>query len=199
MDTFTRLALIVVLFLGSAAVAQESPLPWAQDRPWDFAAFATGATGEETTNSFAQAQIWTAEVFAGKVLTGQIGRGWRASTFEYGLTLIPVFVQTRIQTLYGAGFEPVVLRWNSSHHLRRAVPYIELAGGGVFTRANLPPGDTSYFNFTARGGGGVQLLRGSKRSLDLGCRWFHVSNGNLGDKNPEFNGVQVSVGYHWFK
>ncbi len=150
-------------------------------------------------NSFAQAQIWTAGAFAGKTLTDKFGKGWRAATFEYGFSLVPVFVQTRIQTLYGGGFEPVILRFNSTHHLGRAVPYIELAGGGLFTRANLPPGNTSDFNFTARGGGGVQLLRGASQSLDFGCRWFHASNANLGVQNPEFNGIQISFSYHWYK
>jgi lipid A 3-O-deacylase len=190
---------ISILFFLSQAVAQDARSSGPGDRPWDVAVFATGATGEETANSFAQAQIWTGGVFAGKILTGEIGSGWRSGRFEYGFSLVPLFVQTRIQNVYGGGFEPVVLRWNSARRLVRIAPYIELAGGGIFTRANLPPGDTSDFNFTARGGAGIQFPRGQQQSLDLGCRWFHVSNANLGTRNPEFNGVQISVAYHWFK
>jgi hypothetical protein len=79
------------------------------------------------------------------------------------------------------------------------VPYIELAGGAVFTTSNLPPGDTSSFNFTTRGGGGIQIFSRDRRSWDVGLHYFHVSNANLADKNPEFNGVQISLGYHWFR
>src|SRR6266849_4902604 len=38
-----------------------------------------------------------------------------------------------------------------------------------------------------------------RQSLDVGCRWLHISNANLGVRNPEFNGVEISLGYHWFK
>jgi hypothetical protein len=74
-----------------------------------------------------------------------------------------------------------------------------LAGGAIRTNANLPTGNTSNFNFTARGGGGIQIFTKPRRSVEVACRWSHISNGNLGVKNPEFNGIQVSVGYHWFR
>ena len=125
--------------------------------------------------------------------------GWRGGNLEYGFNLIPVFATSGNQSVKGGGFEPVVLRWNSASHIGRAVPYIELAGGGVFTTSNLPAGDTSSFNFTAKGGGGVYIFTKERQSLDIGCRWWHISNANLGVRNPEFNGVQVTLGYHWFK
>jgi hypothetical protein len=118
---------------------------------------------------------------------------------EYGLDLIPVFIQLTPKKLYGGGFEPVVLRWNSSLRMRRVAPHVKLAGGAVRTNSNLPAGHTSVFNFTARGGGGIQIFTVNRRSLDIGCRWWHVSNANLGVRNPEFNGIQLSVGYHWRK
>ena len=157
-----------------------------------------GETGEENTNSFSEAQILTAGVFVGKVLTGEIGSGWRRGRFEYGADVIPLFRQFRAQSIYGGGFEPVILRWNSSLHAARVAPYIELAGGAIRTNTNFPPGDTSNFNFTARGGGGIQIFAKSHHSLDIGCRWSHISNANLGVRNTEFNGVQVSLAYHWF-
>jgi len=184
----------------SLAAAQDNVFPVVEKGTWDFSAWTAVATGEETRNSFTQAQIWTAGFFAGKVLTGEFGRGWRRASFEVGFDLVPVFVQSRTQTVYGGGFDPVVLRFNPGHHFGRMVPYIELAGGGVATTANIPPGkDTSDFNFTARGGGGIHIFTRGRQSLDIGCRWFHVSNANLASFNPEFNGVQVSLGYHWFK
>jgi len=36
-----------------------------------------------------------------------------------------------------------------------------------------------------------------RQSFDIGCRWSHISNANLGIENPEFNGIQVSLGYHF--
>jgi hypothetical protein len=182
------------------SVAEESLIPTGQKGTWDLSVWAAAATGEETNNSFAQAQIWSAGFFAGKVLTGEFGHGWHRASLEWGFTLTPVFVQTRTQTVYGGGFEPVVFRFNSGHHFGHVFPYIELAGGGVATVDDIPPGKrTSDFNFTARGGGGIEMFVQNHRSVDLGCRWYHASNANLASFNPEFNGIQVSFSYHWFK
>ena len=178
---------------------QDHKPPSVQNATWDFSIWAAGATGEENTNSFTEAQISTAGVFLGRVITSKIGRGWGRGNLEYGFNLIPVFVTSGNQRVSGGGFEPVVLRWNSSQHIGRVVPYIELAGGAVFTASNLPPGNTSSVNFTAKGGGGIYIFTKDRQSLDLGCRWSHISNANLGVRNPEFNGFQFSLGYHWFK
>jgi lipid A 3-O-deacylase len=198
--SITQVAILVVLLLlVCAALAQENLTPLAKSGNWDLSIWTAASTGEENRNSFSEAQIWTAGAFIGKVLTDQAGRGWFRGNLEYGFNLIPVFLTFKTENVYGGEFEPVVLRWNSSHHLGRMVPYIELAGGAVVTSSNLPPGNTSNFNFTAKGGGGIHIITGHSRSLDVGCRWWHVSNANLGVRNPEFNGVQIILGYHWFK
>jgi hypothetical protein len=188
----------LLLFFADPVYAQGS-LPEAPQRNWDIGVWVAGATGEESLNSFSEAQILTTGLFIGRVLTGEIGSGWRRGRFEYGFNFVPVFRQLRPQSIYGGGFEPVILRWNSSLHAGLARPYIELAGGAVRTDSNLPAGDTSSFNFTARGGGGIQIFAKRQQSIEIGCNWWHISNANLGVRNPEFNGIQMSVGYHWFK
>jgi len=188
-----------LLLLTCVPAAQEHPSPVGQKGSWDISIWVAGATGEENRNSFTEAQIWTLGVFAGKVITDEIGSGWRGGNLEYGFDLVPVFVQSRPERSYGGGLDPVVLRWNSRLRAGAVVPYIELAGGAVLTNSNLPPGKTSSFNFTARGGGGIQIFTKNRQSLDVGCRYYHVSNANLGVQNPEFNGVQITLGYHWFK
>jgi hypothetical protein len=190
----------LILLLASAfAGAQERPLPAPLTANWDIGIWTGGATGEENTNSFSEAQIWTAGFFLGRRITPEIGRGWRRGHLEYGFDVAPVFITYRNQRTHGIAFDPVILRWNSSLHKGRVAPYIELGGGAVRTPVNLPPGDTSNFNFMAKGGGGVHLFTRRRQSLDLGGYWWHVSNANLGVRNTEFNGVQVTVGYHWFK
>jgi hypothetical protein len=194
---FILLLLLVHLVLVNPGYAQAEPSQ-AHARTWDFSVWVAGGTGEEHTNSLSEAQILTAGVFVGKVLTGEIGNGWRRGRFEYGVAVIPLFRQFRPQPIYGGGFEPVILRWNSSLHAERVAPYIELAGGAIRTNSNFPTGDTSNFNFTARGGGGIEIFTKPHQSVDIGCRWTHISNANLGVRNPEFNGIQVSLGFHWF-
>ena len=189
---------LLLLMLASSSVAQER-FAEEQNRNWDFSVWIAGATGEESTNSFTEAQILSGGFFVGKTLTGKIGSGWRRGSLEYGFDVIPLFVHFTPEKIHGGGFEPVILRWNSSLRAGRIAPYIELAGGGVRSNVNLPTGDTSNFNFTARGGGGIQIITTKRRSVDIACRWWHISNANLGVRNPEFNGIQVSLGYHWFK
>jgi hypothetical protein len=194
-----QLALCVILLASAAAPAQQNLPPIARNDNWDFEVWIAGATGEETTNSFAQAQVLTAGVFCGKVITGESGHGWRRGRLEYGFDLMPLFVTSGNQNVRGGGFDPVILRWNSSLHTTRVAPYIEVAGGAVATTANLPPGNTSAFNFTAKGGGGIYLFTRNRQSLDIGFGWSHISNANLGVWNPEFNGLRIRLGYHWFK
>jgi hypothetical protein len=193
------ISLILLLLLSKGSAAQDQTHQSGQKSNWDISVWVAGATGEETRNSFTQAQIWTGGVFLGRVISQDIGHSWWRGSPEYGFDLVPLFVTSKPEKLYGGGFEPVILRWNSSHRLSRLQPYVELAGGGVFTSANLPAGDTSSFNFTARGGGGFQVFARKRHALDIGLRYWHISNANLGVRNPEFNGVQLSLGYHWFR
>ena len=192
-----RLPLCVILFACATASAQHdlSLIP----RNWDFSVWIAGATGEETSNSFAQAQVLTAGVFCGRVIAGEIGSGWLRGSLEYGFDLVPLFVTSNNQNVRGGGFDPLILRWNSSLHTARVAPYVELAGGAIATTSNLPPGNTSNFNFMAKGGGGVYLFTRNRQSVDIGFQWTHISNANLGVWNPEFNGLQIRLSYHWYK
>ena len=158
-----------------------------------------GATGEENRDSFSEAQLWSGGIFVGRIIASEMGKAWWEGSLEYGFDVIPMVIGSGAQHIHGGGFDPVVLRWNSNHNIRRFRPYVELAGGAVVSNANLPLGDTSNFNFAARAGGGIQIFTKRRQSLDFGLRWWHLSNANLGVRNPEFNGVLLSIGYHWFK
>ncbi len=189
----------LVLLLASRSACGQNPAPVLQSAKWDLSIWVAGETGEEITNSFAESQIWSAGFFLGRTITGQHGKSWRRGNLEYAADLVPVFETSGNQHIHGYGFDPVILRWNSALHTARVSPYIELAGGGLITSSNMPPGNTSSFNFTPKGGGGIYVRTRERQSFDVGLRWSHISNANLGVDNPEFNGVQLSIAYHWFK
>jgi hypothetical protein len=189
---------LLILVVAIPAFSQNPP-PDIHATKWDFSVWLAGATGEEITNSFAEAQIWSAGVFAGRILTGDLGQSWRRGKLEYGFDVMPVFETYGNQRTHGFGFDPVILRWNSALRRGRISPYIELGGGGVFTPINLPPGNTSSFNFMAKGGGGIYCRTRLWQAFDIGFHWWHISNANLGSYNPEFNGVQLSIAARWFK
>jgi hypothetical protein len=192
--------IITILHWPGAALAQmQAQANKGQPQVWDFGLWAAGSSGEESTNSFAEAQILTAGLYVGRAITGELGRGWRRGWFEYGFDFSPLFAQFTPQRIHGTAFDPVVFRWLSTGSMRRATPFLELGGGGVYTSMNFPAGDTSTFNFIARGGGGILVATRPNQAIELSCRWWHISNANLGTRNPEFNGIQVGLGYHWFK
>jgi hypothetical protein len=192
-------ALFLFGMLALSGIASAQSHPESQSHAWDLSVWAAGATGEEHTNSFSEAQIFSAGVFVGHALTREIGRGWRRGNFEFGADFVPIFVQFTPQRITGTAFDPIILRWNSSLHRGRVAPFVELGGGAIHTHVNFPQGDTSTFNFLARGGGGVLISTRHAQALEIACRWWHISNANLGVQNPEFNGIQVSLGWHWLK
>jgi hypothetical protein len=196
---YTSAALFLLLSLLAAPVVRAQATLSGKNWDWDFGVWATVSTGDERTNSLSEAQIFAAGVSAGIVLTNAIGGGWRRGRLEYAVSFMPLFYQIRPLSMYGKGFEPLILRWNLGVRRRRLAPYIELGGGGLWTTGNFPRGNTSNFNFTVRGGGGVQVMKGRHQSIEIGCRWAHISNANFGVQNPEFNGIQVNIGYHRFR
>jgi len=187
------------LLLAHRTQAQTEPPGTSERGQFDLSVWIAGATGEENTDSFAEAQILSTGAFFGWVVVADAGSSWWRGGLEYGFNLLPAVVQFSPGHIFGGGFEPIVLRWNSTHHRGRLSPFIELAGGGLISNENLHPGNTSKFNFMARAGGGIAVSTTKHQSLDVACRWSHISNANLGLRNPEFNGIQLSVGYHWFK
>jgi hypothetical protein len=193
----SALLLLITSPFSNLARAQSSPE--SQNQVWDLSVWAGAETGEENTNSFSEAQIMTAGIFVGHALTSEVGTAWRRGRLEYAADFIPVFVQFAPQKITGTAFDPVILRWTSSVHGGRVSPFVELGGGGLHTSGNFPQGNTSAFNFIARGGGGVLISARSGQALEIACRWLHISNANLGNQNPEFNGIQLSLGWHWFK
>lgn len=189
--------LLATVFLahGIANCQERSVANWKTD----YSIWFTTATGEENTNSLSEAQIFKGGFSLGRSIKHVPGAGWRTGDLEYSFSVASLFLQLGPQGRHGVGFEPVILRWNSHVGLGRATPYIELAGGGLRTNGNFPAGNTSNFNFTVRGGGGVYLRTKGREALDLGLGWSHISNANLGTQNPEFNGIELRIAYHWLR
>ncbi len=194
-----KTATLLLAVATASATLAHSQSAEAQNPKWDFGIWAGGATGEEATNSFSEAQILTGGFYVGRVITGELGNHWYRGRFEYGFDVAPLFVQFQPQRIEGTAFDPLIFRWHSSPRGGAITPFLELSGGAVHTTANFPAGDTSTFNFITRGGGGLLVLTKPNQALEVACRWWHISNANLGTRNPEFNGIQVSVGYHWMK
>jgi lipid A 3-O-deacylase len=141
--------------------------------------------------------IWNAGLRYGWILTKPIGPGFLKGRFEYAIDGVPAFLIFQpANTAYGAGVNPVNLKWNFATR-GHVVPYLELSGGTLFTSHEVPPG-TSQVNFTSSAAFGAHFL-GERHTLSLEGRYLHISNAGLTSPNPGVNTVEVRLGIGKFK
>ena len=115
-------------------------------------------------------------------------------------TCMPLYaVLPPSSAIYGGSFKPLIWQWNfSSGH--KIAPYVAAAGGIVFTKSNVPPGDTSQVNFTPQAVAGTRLFVKPRSALFFEGSLGHLSSASLGNHNPGYNVTLVfTVGYTWFK
>lgn len=194
--------LILLLLVSGAAFAQgsgvsASPVQSVTKGAWELSVIGGGGPGlgasSNTQFAFAGARI-------GRVLTGSHFSGWRQGNFEWAVDLLPLYeVFTSQGAVYGGGFKPVIWQWNFTRG-RRIAPYVAVAGGVLFTRGNVPPGNTSWVNFTPQGSFGAHIFLRNGRALLIEGSAVHHSNASLGTLNPGYNAALFfTVGYSWFR
>jgi len=136
--------------------------------------------------------VWNAGLRYGWILTRPHGPGFLEGRFEYAVDAVPAFLVFQpSNTAYGAGVNPLNLKWNFATR-GRVVPYLELSGGTLFTNHDVPTG-TDRVNFTSSAALGAHFL-GESRNWSVEARYMHISNAGLGDRNSGINTVQVRVG-----
>ena len=189
------LTTIALAFLLSPALAQERTHAYSEYTFWYGGAFGNGGAFSNTFNarnyqfeSRYERLIYWREPFAVR---------WVFDT-------VPVAVVGDSRTgnghrvySYGFGGSPIGAQVNFVHY-RRIEPF--LTSGGGFLYFNHPMFRETRFNFTAQFGGGVQLFTSSRRAaLDLGYKYHHISNANLGDRNPGMDSHMLFVGISLFR
>ena len=177
--------------------AKESVLP-VKKGAWELTPLIGGGTGFGKRSS---TQFFYGQFRAGRVLTEDHFNGWMRGNFEYAFDVTPLFVVMQPPaTTYGAGFSPVVLKWNFTSG-RRMVPFAEITGGALWTGQDVPFG-TNNFNFTPQGGFGIHFLRKNNpdQAITFVGKYMHVSNAGIADSNSGINAsIQFELGYTWFK
>ena len=184
MTRFLWLAICFVM-MSSFAVAQVRPEEGGHElEVW------TGG-GHSITGGTSETGVWNVGVRYGWILSAPHGPGFLNGRFEYAVDALPAFVvfQPR-NTVYGAGINPLGLKWIFA--TRGAMqPYLELGGGVLFTSHDVPTG-TSTVNFMPSAAFGVHFL--GKRAWTVEVRYLHISNAGLATPNPGLNTLQVRVG-----
>ena len=189
-----RVSLLVVatLFLASTyAPAQTENIPLAPEKGDNEIQVWAGG-GHSVSGGRGNTGVFIAGLRYGWQLTDPHLPGFLRGRFEYALDAVPVFLAFQpANTAYGVGFDPLGLKWNFVRHGRLS-PYLELAGGVLFTSHNVPTG-TNTVNFMDQAALGTHILD-KKYNVSLELRYLHISNAGLATPNPGLNTVQVRLG-----
>jgi lipid A 3-O-deacylase len=171
-----------------------TPLSWTQSRVEDGGheiQLWTGG-GHSVPGGTSNMSVWNAGLRYGWILTRPHGPGFLKGRFEYALDAVPAFLVFQpANTAFGAGINPLNLKWNFATR-GRVVPYLELSGGTLFTNHDVPTG-ADRVNFTSSAALGAHFL-GESRNWSVEVRYTHISNAGLGDRNSGINTVQVRLG-----
>jgi len=176
----------LLVFWGSLAWAQARP----EDGGHEIEAWTGG--GYSVPGGTASTGMWNVAGSFGWILTRPHGPSFLKGRFEYLVDVVPLFVVFQPgNTAYGAGFDPLKLRWNFACRGKLA-PYFELSGGPLFTNRDVPNG-TNTVNFMDSAAIGTHFL-GDSHNWSVEVRYMHVSNAGLATLNPGINTVQVRLG-----
>ncbi len=108
----------------------------------------------------------------------------------------PNIAPTKRETTYGTGFQPVNFKFIFLAK-NRLKPYAQTGSGIMVTNKAVPVQRSTLFQLTGDFGGGVMYMLSAKRAVNVGYKYFHISNGNINGKinNPGFNANVFYVNY----
>ena len=102
------------------------------------------------------------------------------------------------RTSYAFGIIPVGLQINFRPR-KKVQPYIDGSGGFVYFDKRIPTDVGTRFTFTADVGAGAEFILKNGRSVTVGYKYFHLSNGNRGVQNPGIDNNLIHIGYTFKK
>jgi lipid A 3-O-deacylase len=188
--------MILLLLSGPSIAAQNASANPIQKGTWEWGIFGGGGLGLGKSDT---TQFFYVGGRAGRVLTSDHLPGIFRGNFEWAVEVMPIYVVFPPESaVYGGSIKPVIWKWNFTSG-KKIVPYFAAEGGIVFSRDNIPPGDTSQVNFTPGAAFGTHVFVRQKRALFFEIEFGHLSNASLGPHNPGYNGTfTFTVGYTWF-
>jgi opacity protein-like surface antigen len=139
-------------------------------------------------------------------------------TFEYFFELIPAAVAMKNEVAnpkfvsakqtpqepptirkatFGMGVEPAGFKFYFRPD-SRLKPYAQVGAGFFFSRKPVPVPQSPSYNFIGDFGGGVTYSIDRTRTINVGYRYFHISNMNIGEINPGYNANVFYLGFSRF-
>jgi lipid A 3-O-deacylase len=213
---------------ASSDGAATNPVAWVRThQSWEYGPFINWGTGVGSRSDYKF--LWGGLALS-KPVSPVVHAGIFSGQFEFGGNIMPLWQAytpaPHEQTFYypgggsyvapegggtfrGVSVTPVIFRWNFLTRSRRFQPWIQAAGGLIYTTHKFPPdqevpqgtpGGTCVWNFSPQGGGGGHIFTSAKRSIDVGLSAVHISSASLGDRNPGVNAsLQIQVGYTFWR
>ena len=96
------------------------------------------------------------------------------------------------ETVWAAVLD-VGLRWYPAPASWKWTPFLD-AMAGVLGASHRVPAKGTNFNFNVQSGAGLLLPLGDRWHPYVAVHWYHISNGNLGNRNPSWDFWSIGVG-----
>ncbi len=195
-----RVFLFLFLLFPLSLFAQESGASLANDTylnaksEWGFlAGYGTSRPGWGETRT----EVETIDVVYryGYFLSGETGKSWYRGRPELLVEIPVAFVQVP-EAGEIMGFNLILSRNFTSS--KKVVPYVFAGLGLAYTDLDIP-GLGSELNGTYQIGAGLRFFTSKKMSLDLNCRFHHLSNGDTADQNTPLNSAKILLGVSFYR
>ena len=191
----TFAALAVALLITMPGLAQEQQHSYSEYTYWLDGAFGNGHAFSSTVDG----RNYQLESRYERLIywKGPLAVRWVFDAVPASLVGDPHTSNGHRAYAYGSGGSPIGAQVNFVH-FHRVEPF--LTSGGGFLYFNHRMFGATHFNFTAQLGGGVQLFSSNRRTaLDIGYKYHHISNANLGNQNPGMDSHMLFVGVSLFR
>ena len=183
--------LVIAMLLLTSALAQEQQHSYSEYTYWSGGSFGNGHAFSSTVGArnYQLESRYERLIYWGRPFAVR----WVFDVVPLALVGDPHTSNGHRAYAYGVGGSPIGAQVNFVH-FRRVEPFLTSGGGFLYFNHRMF-GTTQQFNFTAQLGAGVQLFTQSRRAaIDLGYKYHHISNANLGNQNPGLDSHMVFVG-----
>jgi hypothetical protein len=177
------------VFLSLSGRAQAQTVPY-EKGALDFTFIGGGALPVDWLDANSERRMALVAFELGRMMTGPHGPGPLSGQFEMLLQAMPIVVRGP-QDFWGVGLTPLFLRWNFTG-TSRVKPYVEAAAGLMLIDWETPGLGRGTMNFNEQIGFGVRIGATPRRSVMLGYRYQHISNGSPDLPSP---GVETHLVY----
>jgi hypothetical protein len=159
----------------------------------------TGA-GARIAGGAREGNFWAMQLRWGRILTPPRGPGALRGSLEYAFEVVPALVMAQSGTVFGGGFNPLMLQYNFAGETgqRRFFPFVQFGGGLLFSTDDIPA-RAAQFNFTPQAGLGIYWTGPDQPSLVMGLRYHHISNAGRVRLNPGHNAIYAYGGVSWWR